>query len=41
MARTRVEALELGRLLALKSNGQLLGETEFRVRTPCIGLGLW
>jgi hypothetical protein len=39
MARTRVEALELGRMLASKSNGQLLGETEFRVRDAVHRMG--
>jgi hypothetical protein len=39
MARTRVEALELGRMLASKSNGQLLGETEFRVRDAVHRIG--
>lgn len=39
MARTRVEALELGRMLASKSHGQLLGETEFQVRDAVHRIG--
>jgi hypothetical protein len=39
MARTRVEALEMGRLLASKSRGQLLGETEFQVRDAVHRIG--
>lgn len=39
VARTRVDALEMGRLLASKSNGQLLGETEFRVRDAVHRIG--
>lgn len=39
MARTRVEALQLGRMLASKSHGQLLGETEFQVRDAVHRIG--
>lgn len=39
MARTRVEALELGRMLATKSNGELFGQTEFQVRDAVHRIG--
>jgi len=32
VGRVRAEALELGRMLVSKSNGELFGETEFHVR---------
>jgi hypothetical protein len=39
VARTRLEALQLGRLLASKPNRELFGQTEFQVRDAVHRIG--
>jgi len=39
MARARVEAVQIGRLLATKGNSELFGETEFQIRDAVHGIG--
>lgn len=39
MAKFRVDAKQIGELLASKSNGQLFGATEFQLRDMLLGIG--